>query len=78
MGREGGGGEKTKKKNSCKGNAKKKNSCKEKGKEKKFMKKEGPIVTFSERLSFFQKARVSEINNITRHNMNKQKSLSSY
>ena len=66
------------KKNSCKGNAKKKNSCKEKGKEKKFMKKEGPIVTFSERLSFFQKARVSEIKNITRHNMNKQKSLSSY
>ena len=52
------------KKNSCKGNAKKKNSCKEKGKEKKFMKKEGPIVTFSERLSFFRKARVSEINNI--------------
>ena len=49
-----------------------------KGKEKKFMKKEGPIVTFSERLSFFQKARVSEIDNITRHNMNKQKSLSSY
>ena len=79
MGREGGGGEKTKKKNSCKGNAKKKNSCKEKGKEKKFMKKEGDFfVTFSERLSFFQKARVSEINNITRHNMNKQKSLSSY
>ena len=47
-------------------NAKKKDSCKEEGKEKKFMQKEGPIVTFS------------EINNITRHNMNKQKSLSSY
>ena len=46
-------------------NAKKKNSCKDEGKEKKFMQKEGPIVTFSESLS-------SEINNITRHNMNKQ------
>ena len=56
----------------------KKNSCKEEGKEKKFMHKEGPIVTFSESLSFFQKVWVSEINNITRHNMNKQKSLSSY
>ena len=53
-------------------NAKKKNSCKEEGKEKKFMQKEGPIVTFSESLSFFQKVWVSEINNITRHNMNKQ------
>ena len=59
-------------------NAKKKNSCKEQGKEKKFMQKEGPIVTFSEKVSFFQKVWVSEINNITRHNMNKQKSLSSY
>ena len=59
-------------------NVKKKNSCKEEGKEKKFMQKEGPIVTFSESLSFFQKVWVSEINNITRHNMNKQKSLSSY
>ena len=36
-------------------NAKKKNSCKEQGKEKKFMQKEGPIVTFSEKVSFFQK-----------------------
>ena len=36
------------------------------------MQKEGPMVTFSESLSFFQKVRVSEINNITRHNMNKQ------
>ena len=53
-------------------NAKKKNSCKEEGKEKKFMQKEGPIVTFSESLSFFQKVWVSEINSITRHNMNKQ------
>ena len=51
-------------------NAKKKNSCKEEGKEKKFMQKEGPIVTFSESLRFFQKAWVSEISNITRHNMN--------
>ena len=42
------------------------------------MQKEGQIVTFSESLSFFQKVWVSEINNITRHNMNKQKSLSSY
>ena len=56
----------------------KKNSCKEEGKEKKFMQKEGPIVTFSGSLSFFQKVWVSEINNITRYNMNKQKSLSSY
>ena len=39
---------------------------------KKFMQKEGPMVTFSESLSFFQKVRVSEINNITRDNMNKQ------
>ena len=30
------------------------------------------MVTFSESMSFFQKVRVSEINNITRHNMNKQ------
>ena len=37
-------------------NAKKKNSCEEEGKEKNFMQKEGPIVTFSESLSFFQKA----------------------
>ena len=59
-------------------NAKKKNSCKEEGKEKKFMQKEGPIVTFSEGLSFFKKVWVSEINNITRDNMNKEKSLSSY
>ena len=36
------------------------------------MQKEGPMVTFSESLSFFQKVQVSEINNITRHNMNKQ------
>ena len=42
------------------------------------MQKEGPIVTFSEKLSFFQKVSVSEIYNITRHNMNKQKPLSSY
>ena len=42
------------------------------------MQKEGPIVTFSESLSFFQKVWVSEINNITRRDMNKQKSLSSY
>ena len=74
---EGGGGG-NQKKIHARENAKKKNSCKEEGKEKKFMQKEGPIVTFSERLSFFQKARVSEINNITRDNMNKQKSLSSY
>ena len=79
IGVEGGGGVgKKQKKNPARENAKKKNSCKEEGKGKKFMQKEGPIVTFSERLSFFQKARVSEINNITRHNMNKQKSLSSY
>ena len=51
-------------------NAKKKNSCKQEGKEKKFMQKEGPIVTF-------QKVWVSEINNITGHNVNKQKPLSS-
>ena len=60
----GGGGEQ--KKIHARENTKKINSCKEEGKEKKFMQKEGPIVTFS------------EINNITRHNMNKQKSLSSY
>ena len=42
------------------------------------MQKEGPIVTFSESLSFFQKVWVSENNNITRDNMNKEKSLSSY
>ena len=42
------------------------------------MQKEGPIVTFSEGLSFFKKVWVSEINNITRDNMNKEKSLSSY
>ena len=42
------------------------------------MQKEGPIVTFSESLSFFRKVSGSEINNITKHNMNKQKSLSSY
>ena len=59
-------------------NAKKKNSCKEEVKEKKSMQKEGPIVSFLESLRFFQKVWVSEINNITRHNMNKQKSLSSY
>ena len=64
MGGRGGGSKKT---NSCKGKCQEKNSCKEEGKEKKFMQKEGPIVTFSESLSF-----------ITRHNMNKQKSLSSY
>ena len=45
---------------------------------KKSMQKEGPIVTFSESLSFFRKVWVSEINNIARHNMNKQKSLSFY
>ena len=73
----GGGGKKQKKFMQGKMQSKKINA-KKKGKEKKFMKKEGPIVTFSERLSFFRKARVSEINNITRHNMNKQKSLSSY
>ena len=56
----------------------KKINAKKKGKEKKFTQKEGPIVTFSESLSFSQKVWVSEINNITRHNMNKQKSLSSY
>ena len=56
----------------------KKNSCKDESKEAKFMQKEGPIVTFSESLSFFQKVGVLEINNIARHNMNKQKSLSSY
>ena len=66
------------KKNSWKGKCQEKNSCKEEGKEKKIMQKEGPIVTFLESLSFFQKVWVSEINNITRHNMNKQKSLSSY
>ena len=48
----------------------KKIHAKKKAKEKKFMQKEDPIVTFSEL--------VSEINNITRHNMNKQKSLSSF
>ena len=52
-------------------NAKKKNLCKEEGKEKTFMQKEGPIVTFSESLIFRSQ-------NITRHIMNKQKSLSSY
>ena len=63
----GGGGEKTQKK-----------FMQGKMPRKKFMQKEGPIVTSSESLSFFQKVWVSEINNITRHNMNKQKSLSSY
>ena len=57
----GGGGGKNKKKIHARENAKKRNSCKEEGKEKKFM----------------QKVWVSEINNITRNNMNKQKSLSS-
>ena len=42
------------------------------------MEKEDPIVTYSESLSFFQNVWGSEINNITRLNMNKQKSLSSY
>ena len=73
----GGWGKKTKKTH-ARENAKKKNSCKEEGKEKKFMQKEGPILTFLESLSFFQNLWGSEINNITRHNMNKQKSLSSY
>ena len=68
-----GGGKKTKQKIHARENAKKKNSCKEEGKEKKIMEKEGPIVTFSEGLSFFQKVWVSEINNITRDNMNKEK-----
>ena len=36
------------------------------------MQKEGLMVTFSGSLSFFQKVWVSEINNITTHNMNKQ------
>ena len=72
------GGGKNQKKIHARANAKKKNLCKEEGKEKEFMQKEGPIVTFSESLSFFQKVWVPEINNITRHNMNKQKSLSSY
>ena len=56
----------------------KKTSCKEEGKENKFMQKQGPIMTFSDSLSFFQNVWLSEINNITGHNMNKQKSLSSY
>ena len=73
-----GGCGKNPKKNHARETAKKKNSYKEEGKEKKFMQKEGPIVNFSENLSFFQKVWVSEINNITRYNMNKQKSLSSY
>ena len=75
----GGGGEvgKKTKKIHARENAKKKNSCKEEGEEKKFMQKEGAIVTVSEGLSFFQKVWGSEINNITRDNMNKQKSLSS-
>ena len=55
----------------------KKIHAKEKEK-KKFMEKEDPIVTYSESLSFFQNVWGSEINNITRLNMNKQKSLSSY
>ena len=42
------------------------------------MEKEDPIVTYSESLNFFQNVWGSEINNITRLNMNKQKSLSSY
>ena len=79
MGGGGGGwGKKKQKKNHSRENAKKKNSYKEEGKEKKIMQKEGLIVTFSESLSFFQKVWVSEINNITTHNMNKQQSLSSY
>ena len=74
----GGDGEKAKKKIHARENGQKKNWCKEEGKEKKFMQKEGPIVSFSESLNFFQRVWVSKINNITRHNVNKQKSLSSY
>ena len=66
------------KKTHARENGKKKNSCKGEGKKKIIMQKEGPIVTFSESLSFFQKVSVSEIYNITRHNINKQKPLSSY
>ena len=72
-----GAGEKPKKIH-ARENAKKKNLCKEEGKGKKFTQKEGSIVTFSESLSFFQKVWFSEVYNITWHNMNKQKSLSSY
>ena len=52
-------------------NAKEKNSCNEEGKEKNSSRRKV-------QLWLFQKLWVSEINNITRHNMNKQKSLSSY
>ena len=50
----------------------KKIHAKRKVKKKKIMQREGPIVTFSESLSLFRKVWVSEINNITSHNMNKK------
>ena len=58
--------------------AKKKIQAKKKVKKKIHAERRSRIVSFSESLSFFQRVWVSEINNITRHNMNKQKSLSSY
>ena len=59
-------------------NAKKKNSCKEEGKGKKINAEGRSNCDFFRKSEFLSESLSSEINNITRHNMNKQESLSSY